>query len=1433
MSSDELSNLLSQRKSLRSAITKTYKQLSLHGRIPSLEYVSTLQSDYEETMSDLENLGYEDDSDHEEKINLIIKFVQLYQSVETRLLQGISSIQIKNQCQIAIDGLNKLVEELPGTISLLYELQAKLNAVDIGTHNPLGSINTTPVNERRHEVPDVSRSNSPIIRDIPFDAVSRTTDMHPSFNAPIYNGFGGDNGPIINTFSSRDHGQLHLNAPVSPLIRLSNPHSHQVHSNYHDHHQQPEPAIMNNAYDPYQQHQSQITNNNPYHVHPNNNPYHVHPNNNPNHAYPYNNPNHVYPNNNSRIKVKAEEIPKFDGSAENWPDFKDAILELVINNVEIPSQSSKFRRLMNVLPIQAQARIRGQNSNPNFQQILNILDTFYGSPALVLKELTQKIHSLPFLRFDSPSSIYTKYHEMMVIIKGIRLNEGDSRTIIGHILGKMDLDNRRRAFQNLNSSVSPHTITLDHLENYFSTITATDLLINQVANIGFNRYQQSNDYKFNNKNNRQTDQKKSLLATTSNSDSSSNNKPKCIFCDQYHYHIQCPVPYDEKILVLNREKRCYRCAGKGHGTRECIKHFKCNKCSGNHQSYLCRNLSSNNQQPSNQHSNRQPSNQTIPKTLIASEEQPCTSSSISNDASVISALANSGGVSQYLQTLTTNINDIKTRVIFDSGSEISFISNKLVNKLNLPKFKNEPIRVNGYGGQRGRYIGHYYTILSIPDRDGVMNEFKLIVDDTVTQFKFNVIPLAVRNHINEMLKINFNDEDIQVDILFGNNDKNRLKILVADQQYNNSLIVGKTSLGYIVHGQSGNHRSNIVACLTENHDPPIDLMINPEDLHAMRQFIDNFVKKNIMYDSENRIYRIKFPFINNHVINPNFNNAKRLLISKTSSLSEIEYNDYNNLIKELENNKIVESCDIQSNEGYHMPHSVVCRKESSEKTTTKKRLVFNASNGNNNLNQAIFKGVTTWCLPRSLLQFRLKQIAIVADIKAAFHNIRIQPDHQKYVKFLWRDKEKEKVLCYKFLRLPFGLTSSPFVLNVVINHHIGKYKDKFPAIVSAIHSNLYVDDLVHSVNNENEAIEFQSISSTIFKEASMELRKWQCSHPDIDKSWSDGLGEDKVLGMIWNKKEDTVQISFPIIQFSSDITKRSLLTTLASIYDPMGLILPSSIKLKFFISELWERKIEWDDLLSPQLHRRANKILIDLHKLKNFQLPRKLFNMISTEYDLIIFCDSSNKAIGVAVYLSNGVEAKYIFGKSKMLKPRKIVTGELLALSAGANLADALKSMIIINKTILVSDSKANVDRLSTDINKFPQCVATHLYNIRAKIDAIHWIAGVQNPSDTFTRGISSEQLSDKHNLDRQTLQRNSSNYEQVKIGDRVPVRDHYRNREKWPVGEVVETIPDDRGIIRTYRIRIGNDKITRCNRDIFPLEEGSVCSQNITLRSL
>ncbi|KAH9423098.1 hypothetical protein DERP_007692 [Dermatophagoides pteronyssinus] len=1040
------------------------------------------------------------------------------------------------------------------------------------------------------------------------------------------------------------------------------------------------------------------------------------------------------------MKIKAEDMPKFNGSAIQWPEFKDAALELIVNNTLIPTARSKFRRLFNALPLEAQSRIRDQRENPNFSTIFSILEKFYGSPAIIIKELTSKIFSLPFLRLDASPTIYTKYYDLLLNVRSVKLNEGDARTILSHVLHKMDVEHRRRAFQQADNSNDQEYLTLANVEEYFRKITTTDMLINQVAtNSAINKI------------NRPVETRKALVTS-----SSFETKLTCIFCHQSHRHSMCPTSVNDKYEVLRKEKRCFKCAGKGHGTRECMKNYTCFKCKGNHVSFLCRSgqnttasTSSSSVDSSSASVAIASSSSSLGTSQSATSSNPSTETNIENQ-SVNTALAKTGGSSQYLQTLTTKINNIKTRVIFDGGSELSFISNKLVKLLNLPKFKTVPIRINGYGGNPGRLIGHHFTIIKLPDRDGNITEFKLIIDDTVCHFKFNVLPTMIQSYVNKVFNIDFNDENIPTDILFGNSDINRLKVLAMDKNFG-SLIIGKTSLGYIVHGQTDDAQSMVVGCLTENHDLPIDSMINPEDDKAMREFVTNFVNNNLIYNDIGKIYEIKFPIINNNDINPNFNNAKRMLLSKVSSMRDSDYSEYNDLIQDLVKDNIVQPTEIIPNSGYHMPHNVVSRKATSEKTTTKKRLVFNASNGINSLNQALFKGVTTWSLPKSLLQFRLKQIALVADIKAAFHCVYIQKDHQKYVKFLW--KENNQLVCYKFLRLPFGLTSSPFLLNIVINHHIEKYVREFPEIVSGIQSSLYVDDLVSSVNTIQEAIDFHEVSTNIFKEASMVLRKWQCSDPQLDKQWSDGLGESKVLGIIWNKIDDNIQIVIPSIDLSADITKRYLLGIIGSVYDPMGLILPTVLRLKFFISDLWTRKIDWDDVLTPKLHGNAVTILNEIKELKNIKLSRKLFNSPSSNYDLIIFCDASNIAIGVAVYLSNGSEARYIYGKSKLLKPRKTVTGELLALSKGASIGNAFKSMIQINKTILVSDSKVNVQRLTNDINKYPQCVAVHLYNIRNKIDAIHWVAGKRNPSDFLTRGASPEQLMNIQVLDIELLQ--------------------------------------------------------------------------------
>ena len=64
-----------------------------------------------------------------------------------------------------------------------------------------------------------------------------------------------------------------------------------------------------------------------------------------------------------------------------------------------------------------------------------------------------------------------------------------------------------------------------------------------------------------------------------------------------------------------------------------------------------------------------------------------------------------------------------------------------------------------------------------------------------------------------------------------------------------------------------------------------------------------------------------------------------------------------------------------------------------------------------------------------LLRFQLHKIVVMSDIKQAFLNVEIHPDHRDYLRFLWRENgSSDVVTTYRFLVVVFGLTPSPFLL---------------------------------------------------------------------------------------------------------------------------------------------------------------------------------------------------------------------------------------------------------------------------------------------------------------------------------------------------------------------------------------------------------------------
>ncbi|OTF80147.1 hypothetical protein BLA29_000792 [Euroglyphus maynei] len=314
-------------------------------------------------------------------------------------------------------------------------------------------------------------------------------------------------------------------------------------------------------------------------------------------------------------------------------------------------------------------------------------------------------------------------------------------------------------------------------------------------------------------------------------------------------------------------------------------------------------------------------------------------------------------------------------------------------------------------------------------------------------------------------------------------------------------------------------------------------------------------------------------------------------------------------------------------------------------------------------------------------------------------------------------------------------------------HHLKQYENQYPQTVNTIRHGLYVDDMIFSAQDAIEVETIKQQCKTIFEDASMKLRKWRTSDSELNKQWDDELAESKVLGMEWTD-EDHLQITIPNLNLDEPLTKRNLMSFFASIYDPFGLILATTLNMKLLIHEAWMKGFDWDDQLPDKFQRKVMKVVTEIHKLKSFTFPRFIFKQAADHYDLAIFVDASQNAIGIAAYVCDNSTLSLVYAKSKLIKHRKIVTGELLALSYGANVATTLKEMINPQRTILYSDSMDNVKRLEEDINKYPYPVAVHLYNIKTKIKEVRHIRGDCNPADAFTRGVSADQLSKLHRID-------------------------------------------------------------------------------------
>lgn len=161
----------------------------------------------------------------------------------------------------------------------------------------------------------------------------------------------------------------------------------------------------------------------------------------------------------------------------------------------------------------------------------------------------------------------------------------------------------------------------------------------------------------------------------------------------------------------------------------------------------------------------------------------------------------------------------------------------------------------------------------------------------------------------------------------------------------------------------------------------------------------------------------------------------------------------------------------KANKYYTLNNGVIRR----DAVTTKLRVVFDALShapGQRSLNNVLVNVPTVDAdLVKLLLSFRMHPIVMVADIKKAYLQITIRPEGRDVLHFLWATRlptESEPfppIVQWQMTRVPFGTTSSPFLLAATFHRHSCVSEKRFPETLECLRQSFYVDDLVVGAHN--------------------------------------------------------------------------------------------------------------------------------------------------------------------------------------------------------------------------------------------------------------------------------------------------------------------------------------------------------------------------------
>lgn len=1051
----------------------------------------------------------------------------------------------------------------------------------------------------------------------------------------------------------------------------------------------------------------------------------------------------------TEVKLPKISIPTFTGDYTEWQSFYDLFCSTIHDNPRL-TPSQKLQYLKGTLTGEAAGLLKHFSiTDANYIEAFKKLRERYDRKKHTIYMFVKKFMSQPSVTTASSGQVRRLLDTSDEIIRGLKAlgESAESRDhwLIHILTAKLDEETNGLWAQ------SSANIKLPTLKEFFDFLSQRIDALESVRSL--NRRippppQQSKLYSV----------KTHTTATTAT----------CCLCpDHYHNLYECEkmkkMSVEQRKDLLKTQNRCFNCLNNNHNVFNCKSRFRCRYCGRKHHTLI----------HENQPENSSISNLASQTVQIQKEETKVDNYSTQVGTAILpTALVNVYDGFKNKQTC---------RVLLDSGSQCSFITESCVQRLQL-KRSNAKLTVSGIGGCKTGYTKGSVSITITPGNR----------DEPLIRIEALILPKLTSKQPQSGQKVNisyFNQFDLadpffyksaDIDILIGSD---KFFELLVDGKITtpNNLIMQNTVLGWIIAGQLPDHQAiQSLTISTSSNDENLDGLLRKfwelENVNSpMAKFSEeemfcekHFRETNKIDDTGRFVVRLPFkisPTILGETLDIAIQRMRAMEKKFTRNTTfAIRYKEFMKEYLSLGHMRPIAREELKA-KGYYLPHHGVT-KESSE--TTKLRVVFDGSTKSTtgpSLNECLAVGPTVQSsLFEIISRFREFKVAFTSDVEKMFRQVRIADEDCKYQRIVWRENPKEPFQHFELKTVTYGTASATFLATRTLNEAAECHRKRYPKAANHIIKNIYVDDLMAGADTVEEARGIKKQITSILSKSGFTLRKWLANDKSVLNQIDHNLNDApeleieesqtvKVLGLYWNPTKDVFQFR---VQLNDQpvMTKRSILSETSRLFDPLGWIAPITVSFKIFLQSLWTQHLGWDDHLPHNVITEWLTIRNNLPNVEQIEIPRYINTNYNTKLELHGFSDASKDAYAAVVYArvtnSTGETKIQLLSAKTKVSPVKQISIPRLEL-CGAVLAKKLLFTVKNSLQHQVSeihawtDSTIVLDWLSAPPKKWNVFVGNRTAEILNDMKRSQWrhVSSQQNPADCASRGLSPEELVD------------------------------------------------------------------------------------------